>query len=156
MTTAPCNVSGVLAIDGIDLSNGPAFYTPDLTPLWGTEYDVRGKDRLVPGRVGVLPYRRRINVTTTNLNLIVSGHDAYDGAGRATAIAYLEANVAYLRDHLVVPPGTTTGVRSAVLTMPSGAVRSGPVHVLKMVLGNATAGWLPATLYLSVPGGVFT
>jgi hypothetical protein len=153
---APCSVSGILVIDGINLSTGPAFYTPDLLDLWGTGFDTRGKDRVVPGRVGVMAYRRRPTVSQHSVGLIISGYDAWDGTPRISTMLNLEANIARLRDNLVLPPGTAQGVRSAVLTMPSGAVRSGPVHVLKLDLGKVSAGWLLATLAVSIPGGLLS
>lgn len=155
MSLAECTASGVLIIDGFDLSSGPAFLTPELWNLYAT-WDVRGDDRLLGGRVGVIPYRRRITVTVHAINLLISGHALRGGGVGPTRAATIGANIAALRDALVVPPATTQGTRSASLTTATGSNLSGPVHVQRFEPGEVVAGWMQSTLTISIPGGRLT
>ena len=150
--------TGNLTIGGIDL-NCPAWDITDLTPLWA-EFDVRGDDRLLPGVAGVIPYRRRLDVTTHALAMLISGDVDRFGAVNANAWIGLEQNVAYLRANVVNPTNVGNGTRAAVLTMPSGATRNADVHALGLRVSSAVGArsehaLIKAVLQISIPAGVF-
>ena len=152
MSLAECAATGSLTISGLNLSVGPAYLTPNLWALYAT-WDVRGSDRLLPGVNGVIPYRRRITVTTQTVELLISGHTSYTGAAVSPRTLCLEQNITHLRDVIVVPPPAHPGTRPATLVLPSGASLTGAVHVVRFEPGEVIAGWMQATLTLSIPGG---
>lgn len=145
---------GNLEIDSVPL-RGPAWNVTDLTDLW--QYgDRRGQDRIIPGAAGVRPYRRRRTVTAYSLPMVIIGDvdpngDPYDGCDDVWV--GFETNYAGLVSALVSDPGTVAGTRTAVLTMPSGATRTGDVHVTGIILGQGFNGRALATLELSLPNG---
>lgn len=150
---APTRVE-FLTIDGVPLPC-PAWEVRSLLPLWQGPA-LRGGDRLLPGVVGVKPYRRRATVTTKTLELTIYGDVDPDGAPNADVRAGLEANVDYLRANVADPTNLGDGTRTAVLHLPSGATRTGAVHVLALDLGELGPTSVRATLDLSIPGGVLT
>jgi len=147
-----CEATGRLLINGVDLSSGPAFFTPNLFDLQAT-WDVRGDDRLLPGVVGVKAYRRRITVSTHSLPMLVSGHTRYDGTAITPRALCLTNNIVFLRANVLLPPTANPGTRAASLLTPDGTTLTGPVHVLKFEPGEIVAGWMQATLTISIPGG---
>lgn len=148
--------TGTLTIDGLSL-NGPAWDVPDLSPLW-VSGAIRGDDRLIPGAAGVIAYPRRRTVTEVDLDMIITGDVDQSGDDYPDAVEGLEANLEVLRATIVEPVTTGTGTRSATLTMPSGASRTGDVHVIKLDCGPVVALFhqrarMRATLTLSIPAG---
>lgn len=146
--------TGELVIAGVSMHN-EAWCVLDLTELW-LPGDLRGSDRLLPGVVGVKPYRRRLTVTAHSLPMVLAGDVDRFGADQADPWEGLQANIDYLRANVVDPTNTGDGTRVATLTMPSGAVRSAAIHVLDLQLGVKVAGRARATLDISIPGGAFT
>jgi hypothetical protein len=148
--------------DGTDITDnilmhGPAWDMPNLLPLWFNG-EVRGNDVLLPGATGVIPFRRRFTVTGYSLPLIITGRVDIEGVPpeiEDEVWEQLETNVQYLNDNIVAPPGTTSGIRLATLTMPSGAEREAEIHVLGITPGIATDGIMKATLDISIPAGRF-
>lgn len=150
--------TGTLTIDGV-LLNTPAWDATDLTTLW-VEASVRGGDRLLPGVAGVIPYRRRLDVTEYALPMLVSGDVDENGDDYADAWVGLETNLQWLWSNVVEPTNTGDGTRPATLTMPSGLERVADVHVLGLrvssAVGAATRNALVrAVLQISVPAGRF-
>ena len=148
--------AGDLTIGGVAM-NGPAWVVLNLNELW-LPANVRGSDRIVPGAVGVLAYRRRATVTTRSLQMLISGTHDRTGASVADRFEGLQANVDYLIANVVDPVGSGDGTRSAVLTMPDSTTRTEPVHVLGLELGqtNPDGSWAKAVLELSIPSGRFS
>lgn len=143
-----------LEINGVPLAT-PAWEIVDLSPLWeGAE--VRGADRLLPGVIGVRPYRRRATVTVKALRMVIYGDKNLDGVVQADVRLGLWNNIAYLRTNVVDPTNVGNGTRTAILRAPGGITRSGPVHVLSPLKLGADLGptSVRAVLELSIPGGV--
>lgn len=160
-------LEGSMTIDGIAMNNafgawgiiGDERGQGGYLPLWA-DFDVRGKDRILPTAVGVIAYPRRVTATRRDFRLIVVGDVDRLGAPNTDPIAGLQANLEYLRTNVIAPVATTTGTRAAVLTMPSTATRSADIHVLGVVtqsynLASCGAIWI-GTLQISIPSGRFT
>lgn len=150
--------TGTLTIDGV-LLNTPAWDITDLTTLW-VETTVRGNDRLLPGVAGVIPYRRRLDVMSYSLPMLVSGDVNEDGDDYPDAWVGLETNLQTLYDDVVQPTNVGDGTRPAVLTMPSGLERCADVHVLGLRVSSAVGAGtrqalVRAVLQLSIPAGRF-
>lgn len=153
---------GTLTIGGILMNRAAFAIVGDergkggLVPLWA-DFDVRGQDRLVPSASGVVPYPRRLTVTRHDLRLLIAGDVDQAGTPVADAIAGLEANLEYVRTNVVAPVVSSTGTRSATLTMPSGATRTANIHVLRLqtesyLLSDCEALHV-GTLQISIPAG---
>lgn len=140
-----------LSIDNIPLAVEGAWEWPDLSPLWEGA-DKRGRDRLVPGAAGVVPYPRRATVSRRAIEGYIYGFRDLNGVAFADVRVGLEANVSYLQEELEADPGTADGTRTAVLHLPSGT-KSGPVHVEKLRLSAFGPTSARAVLELSIPGG---
>lgn len=151
---------GNLTIGGIPMKTH-GWNILDLRSLW-MPATIRGADKLLPGAAGVRSYPRRKTVTEVSLPMVLTGEANANGVAPAVGVqgpttayfAQLEANIAYLRANVVDPIAPTTdGTRTAVLTMPSGATRTGKVLVVGLSLDSAVSHTISATLTLSVPGG---
>jgi hypothetical protein len=158
---------GTMVIDSISMNptNGAWGIVGDergqggYVPLWAG-FDVRGDDRVLPSVTGVIAYQRRRTVTRHDLRLIVVG----DIIGQTSALETdsrvgLEENMEYLRENVIEPVDTSTGTRSASLTMPSGNTRTAEIHVLSVttqtyLLRECGSIWI-ATLHISIPSGRF-
>lgn len=150
--------TGTLTIGGV-LLNCPAWDIPDLTTLW-IEAAQRGDDRLIPGVAGVIPYRRRLTTTEHTLAMVIVGDSTSGGVLVTNAWQGLEANVGYLRDYVVDPTNIGDGTRFAILTLPSGAVRTANIHVTGMRVSSAEGAdglftVLNAAMTISIPTGRF-
>lgn len=143
-----------LTIDGVPIPC-PAWEAKSLLPLWQGP-DVRGSDRRIPGAAGVKPYRRRADVSTRTLELVIYGFEDPDGNPNADVREGLEANVFYFRSTIADPTGAGDGTRTAVLHLPSGATKTGPVHVVSFDLGELGPTSVRATLDLSLPEGALS
>lgn len=138
----PCY--GTLTIDQVSLHTS-AWCAPDLSALWGSPL-LRGQNRLIPGRQGRKPYKRRIDEFRFSLPLLVTGYCDSDGFAYSDAgVGFdqgLEANVAYLQNALVIPPSNNDSTRDATFTLPSGNVRQSTVQILGL-----TGQLLPGALF---------
>lgn len=128
-------LTGQLAIDGVAM-RCPAWTIVRLSPFW-MPGQRRGQDRRIPNAPGVRANPRRWDVTEVPLQIVITGKAdrlgvAPEPCTDAALIEQLEANVDYLRANVVDPYGVGDGTRQAVLTMPSGAVRNGRIHVEDM------------------------
>jgi hypothetical protein len=155
---------GVLTIGGISMNRAAWAVVGDetglggLLPLW-IQTEQRGQDRLLPGAVGVIAYRRRETVTRHDLRILVVGDVDQAGATVANAAQGLAANLAYLETNVVQPTNLTDGTRAATLTVPGLATRSANIHVLGLVPQtyrlNSAGSIFIGTLQISIPSGRF-
>ena len=152
--------TGILAIgdDALPM-NCPAWDVADLTPLWA-EVSVRGEDRRIPGVPGVIPYRRRIDVTEHALTMVIIGTADRSGVEQTNAWVGLENNIAELWTKIINPLDTGNGLQIARLTMPSGALRYANIHILGLrlseVQGDGTDfAYVVGALQISIPTGRF-
>lgn len=159
------SVTGLLSIDGESLNRG-AWQGTDYIDLW-LGRDLKGTDLdMPPPVVGSRPHPRRFTVTRHSIPFAICGDVDWDGAPNSDHWAGLEENIFYLRENVIDPVESETGTRLAVLTLPSGRVLSGPVHVLGLTPGAKGEGInqftgeesviMLATLELSLPYGVLT
>ena len=97
-----------------------------------------------------------VQPTTHSLELIISGEVSTTGTPDTDYPARLKTNIAYIASNFTNIPSTADGTRTAVLTLPSGATLTGPVHILGLTIGEVvpTAKWALAVLEVSVPAGV--
>lgn len=158
-------VEGNLTLNGVPMKTR-AWTCPDLTPLW-LPSAVRGRDRIIPGATGVLPYRRRKTVTQYALDFRVAGISdmhgvVVTGTGSATGngpeeFEQLEYNLNYLRQNVIDPriSPNLDGTVPGVLTMPSGAIRTADVHVLGFTVNVRVAHVIQGVLDISIPAGGF-
>lgn len=157
------DLTGRLAIDGTSLHT-PAWNATNLMPLWARG-DVRGNSVVMPGSPGVRPKPKRVTITRRSIPMAFTGTMDEDGNRYANTWIGLEANLDTFYAAVVDQPGTGDGTRNAVLTMPSGSVRSRDIHVLGLSLGATVEGintitgdygtLLLATLDLEIPDGAF-
>ncbi len=123
-----------------------------------TLLEVRGEDRVLPGAVGVIPYRRRITSVRMDLRIVVAGDIDITYAPTVNHSAGLVANLAWLRANIIAPTGLTDGTRPATVTLPGLATRAANIHVLGLqgqeYHMGAGAVWV-GTLQISIPSGEF-
>jgi hypothetical protein len=142
--------------------NTPAWDITDLTPLWA-QFDVRGQDRRLPGTNGVIPYRRRFDVTTHELPIVIIGGADENGVANSDGWVGLEDNINTLRQYVIDPPNPpgSTGQHAARLVMPSGQERFANIHVLGLRVSEAQGtddglnAFMLGSLNISIPRGVF-
>lgn len=149
--------AGNLTIDGVAM-NCPGWRVQNLYLLWSPAAQ-RGEDRLIPGTAGVLAYQRRATVTRHTLELLITGTADRTGAATTDYFGQLASNLDYLNFYVVKPTGTGDGTRTAVLTMPGGAItRTEPVHIEGMDLGEPSPDgrFIRATIDISIPSGKIT
>jgi len=159
---------GTLTVDGISLNNafgawgvyGDKTGQGGLLKLWN-DFDVRGDDRILPSATGVIAYERRVTATRHDLTLTVVGDvNGQTGATVMDCRVGLQDNMDYLMTNVILPPGTSTGTRSASLSMFSGGPRTADIHVLRTTtqlyhIDECGSIWV-ATLHISIPGGRFS
>lgn len=140
---------GTLTIDEVSMHT-PAWCLFDLSALWSTP-EYRGSNRVIPGRQGRKPYKRRIDETRYSLPLLVTGYcdengTPYEPMGLDWAWG-LEANVAFLQDKVALPPADVAdSTRLATFNLPSGNVRRSLIQVLGIRGGLRVGGVMQATL----------
>jgi hypothetical protein len=141
--------------------NTTAWDITNLTPLWA-EFSVRGQDRRLPGVNGVIPYRRRFDITEHDLQMVIIGDADMNGNANSNAWIGLEENITFLREFVIDPPNPpgATGQKSARLVMPSGEERFANIHVLGLRLSETQGigeehAFCLAALKISIPQGVF-
>ena len=160
-------LEGTLTIDGVSLNpaNGAWAVLGDemgrggLVHLW-SKFDVRGQDRILPGVTGVIAYPRRLTVTRVDLRFLIVGDViGQTGAPATDAIEGLATNVEYIRANVLAPVASSTGTRSATLTIPGQVNRTANVHVLGMTnqsyMLDSCGSISVNTLHLSIPSGRF-
>lgn len=145
-----------LSIGGVSLHT-PAWQCLDLTSLWEPAA-LRGNDRMLPGVDGVIPYPRRVTVSSRSIPMVIVG--GVDSSGTSyidpnAPYGGLWQNVNYLATNVAGPVGGD-GTRAASLTMPDTSVRSARVTVLNLAIGQHVQAGMLATLDFNIVGGRFT
>lgn len=130
---AEANCHGTLQLGGVSL-NCPAWAVMNIASLWEPA-PPRGENIEIPFRPGRLQVPRIRDERTDSLQILVVGTCYYDGTPTADPYAGLENNIDWLNDNLFAY-ATVMDPFDAVLTMPSGALKGGP-----MQLGTAKFGW---------------
>lgn len=161
-------IEGTLTIDGISMNpaNGAWGVVGDergqggLVHLW-SKFDVRGQDRLLPTAAGVIAYPRRMTVTRADLRLLIVGDVLGDTGVPATdPIEGLAENFEYLRINVFDPVASSSGTRSATLSVPGMANRTADIHIIGHVIQSYQLGICGAiavtTLQISIPEGRFS
>lgn len=135
----------------------PAWWTLDLSPLW-LPPDMLGDDVPMPGVTGAVPRRRRYGVGKVVLEMRFVPDVEQDGTPivETSNLHGLEQNLADFVSTVVEPVASTEGTRPAVLTMPSGATRTGGVHVESFEVADMRPTGCRAAITLSIPGGKLT
>jgi hypothetical protein len=141
---------------GLSLIQPPAWVVGNLGPLW-VPGQKRGSDVLMPGAVGVRPFRRRPTVTTHSLPIVVSGDYDFTTSDDCPDDPWvaLEHNLAYLAENLIEDPGTRYGTRASMLTMASGEQRFAAPHYLRLTPATIEQAVFIGTLDISIPEGWF-
>jgi hypothetical protein len=147
--------AGDLTIGGIAMFC-PAWKITNLYELW-LPADQRGQDVTRPGVAGSYAVKRYNTATRKSLRMIIVGDVDRTGASSSSKLAGIYTNIAYLRDNVVAPTGTTDGTRSAVLTVPGGTTITEPIHVTGLEVSDLRedGGWVKAVLEISIPSGRF-
>lgn len=163
MPIANYDCEGTLTISSISM-NRPAWAVQSdergtnglLQVLTLTER--RGEDRRVPGTLGLIPYRRRLDAVRMDFRILVAGDVDVNGVSNADHTEGLIANLAYLRTNILASPATDAGTRPATVTLPGQSALSADIHVLGLQVQEYHLGvnavW-GGTLQISVPGGEF-
>lgn len=141
---------GSLTIDDISMHT-PAWHIPDLSQLWSTP-PLRGANRLIPGRQGRKPYKRRKDEAQYTLPILITGYcDSYGVPYTNLGIDWmqgLEANVAFLQNNVAFPPNNADSTRLATFVLPSGNARRSLVQVISLRGQLNPGGIMQATLDL--------
>lgn len=132
-----------------------AAWVLNVEPIALESPDPRGDDVVIDGLPGQIPYRREPNRTQWSLDLVINGFWKPDGTEWTDPEVGFETNLAALRV-LLDPYNVGDGTRPASMTMPSAAVRTGPVTPLG--IKNVVMAGLCATAKanLSLPNGKLT
>jgi hypothetical protein len=142
---------GALTIDNLSMNRG-AWQTLNNHVLWQPA-NKKGSDTEVPTRAGVIANRRRKTVTEHTLEMLVAGTVDRLGVPTADPVVGLEENLAWLEANIFAEVPTISGTRMARLTLPSGAVRQGPIHVLDVAYGVEISHVMAVTVDISIPDG---
>lgn len=147
--------AGNLTIGGIAMFC-PAWKIINLHELF-LPGDQRGTDKTRPNVAGSYPVRRYATATRKSLRMLIVGDVDRTGASSSTLLTGIYTNIAYLRDNVVAPTGTTDGTRSAVLTVPGGSTLTEPIHVTGLEVSDLRedGAWVKAVLEISIPSGRF-
>lgn len=147
--------TGILTIGSTQM-NCPAWDIPNLARLWA-EAAVRGGNQLLPTRAGVRGYPTRLDETSFDLKLFITGD--VDALGGATASPWLglEANMDALFAGVFDPITIGRGTRTAILTMPEGAPRMAQVQVAPLAFAAEVddPSFVEATMTITVVSGRF-
>lgn len=119
-----------LLVNGTLELHRPGFCTVEnLEVLWPGP-PARGRNRTLGHRNGAIAYPRRNAERPVALSLVIEGALDSTGAPHATpGRAGLEANLELLRTYFDPNDDPATVAITLALTMPSGAVRTGPATV---------------------------
>lgn len=139
---------GSLAISTIPLATA-AWRIRDLTPLFDA-LDQRGDDLLIPGTDGELPQPRRESGTRHSFVMDFWGEHDSDGVAIANPRLGLITNIDYIKANVVAPPGTATGTRAAVWTLPGGGTRSATVTVESLTFLRKAPTWAVGRLGIKI------
>lgn len=151
---------GDLEIDGYSVVKpvSDSLYQPwtieDLSSLWGPPA-VRGANTLIPGIEGRYANPRRVDETTYQLIMHITGAIDQSGTPYSDPVMGLATNLDYLWDNVASPPTPPDSTRSAVLTMPDDTTRDAEVQV-QLQVGDLLGPYdKAAVLVVTVPAGRF-
>jgi hypothetical protein len=144
---------GDLTIDEFAL-NTAAWRVENLYEWW-LPATQRGSDKIRPGVDGAFAVRRRKAATRRTLQMFISGEVDAFGVPYDNPFNGLSTNLYLFEVNLVDPVATPDGTRTALLTLPNGNQRGGPVHVLGMEVSDITptSRYCHAVIDVSIPGG---
>lgn len=147
--------TGILTI-GATALNGPAWDIPNLARLWA-EAAVRGENRKLPTVPGVRGYPTRVDETSFDLAIFISGDVDALGNPFSDPWVGLEANIDTLWAGVFAPVTIGPGTQSASLSMPDGSIRTAQVQVGPLQLAGDVddPSVVAATFQLAVVSGRF-
>lgn len=151
-----CDAStGYLVIDTVPMHLS-AWCCVDLSPLWAPPAS-RGTNVIVPGAPGQRAFPRRVDQTDIALRMLVSGEEDVGGNPWPEGPIFgLQANLDYLRAHVVDPPTPPTATRAATLQLPNSAtVLTADVQVLQLEELDHISEFWRGLLHLRIPAGRF-
>lgn len=148
--------TGTLTVDGFSL-NTPAWDIPSLVRLWA-EASIRGENKLLPGAPGRRSYPKRLDQSEIDLPFVIHGDTDLTGAPIANAFLGLQAHLDSLWSNVFTPVTIGRGVRSAVLTLPSGTVRTAHVQFepLRLAEDVYDARFVEAVIHMTILEGRFS
>ena len=143
-----------ITFDAVALGNS-AIKVRNLWTFWEPA-QLEASNIKLAGVTGVTARKPLVQPTTHSLQLVISGEVSTTGTPDTDYPARLKTNIAYIASNFTNIPATADGTRTAVLTLPSGATLTGPVHILGLTIGEVVsdARWALAVLEVSVPAGV--
>ena len=143
-----------ITFDAVALGNS-AIKIRNLWTFWEPA-QLEASNIKLAGVTGMTARKPLVQPTTHSLQLVISGEVSTSGTPDADYPARLKTNIAYIASNFTNIPTTADGTRTAVLTLPSGATLTGPVHILGLTIGEVVsdARWALAVLEVSVPAGV--
>ena len=143
-----------ITFDGVSLGNS-AIKIRNLWTFWEPA-QLEASNIKLAGVTGMTARKPLVQPTTHSLELVISGQVSTTGTPDTNYPARLKTNLAFIATYFTNIPTTADGTRTAVLTLPSAATITGPVHILGLTIGEVvpTAKWALAVLEVSVPAGV--
>ena len=143
-----------ITFDGVSLGNS-AIKIRNLWTFWEPA-QLEASNIKLAGVTGMTARKPLVQPTTHSLELVISGEVSTTGTPDTNYPARLKTNLAFIATYFTNIPTTADGTRTAVLTLPSAATITGPVHILGLTIGEVVsdARWALAVLEVSVPAGV--
>lgn len=126
------NCHGTLTLGGMSM-NTSAWAVLNVASLWEPA-PVRRENMLIPFARGRLPVAGYLDERKDSLLILVTGTCDDDGVPYADPYVGLETNINILNSNLF-SYADVVGHLSAVLTLPSGATRSGPLQFNSVQFG---------------------
>lgn len=123
------NESGALSIAGFDLETECSTVLNSYTPLWTIGALVESDPVHIGGRNGDLVWAPEVGSWQFDLSFVIVGEQDFDGLVFNDPWVGLESNINRLNDEFLFPLRTNRGLRTAVLTMPSGQLRYASVQI---------------------------
>lgn len=144
-----------LQVNSVPLSTH-AWRITDISPLFNMEAS-RGSNRLVPGKDGLNPYRRRATETRYVFELRVKGKVDEDGVAYSDSHEGLVTNLDYLRTNVAAVQSSGDGTVTAIWHRP-GALDdlTAEVHVTAFEVRRAISHTAWFDLEISNPSGTWT
>lgn len=127
------NCHGTLTVGGVSL-NRSALAVLNVATLWEPA-PPRGENLLIPFSAGRMSFARMRDERAGSLQMLVVGTVDVNGTRNPDPYIGLEENIGWLNANLFAPAETMTPF-NAVLTMPSGAQKQGPIQ-----FGAVQFGW---------------
>ena len=143
-----------ITFDGVSLGNS-AIKIRNLWTFWQPA-QLEASNIKLAGVTGMTARKPLVQPTTHSLELVISGEVSTTGTPDTNYPSRLKTNLAFIATYFTNIPTTADGTRTAVLTLPSAATITGPVHILGLTIGEVVsdARWALAVLEVSVPAGV--